>query len=364
LVPRDDARPPDPGDAGATSDGQDQRVQTAKPVSVRRSQRRVPRRAALLAAGAATPLALLLTAPAQAASTSSTTVKDVAEAWYAASPIDVCTTPLGCPPQQVPTSPYPAGSLHVGVAGGRETARSYVQPDLSQLPPGATLVRGVMTLHVDTSGTDGTLSPASAKILACLVTAPIPDGTQGSTSKPPAVDCTTSAKPTYGAKAQVFTLDLTTFLRAWTAGKPQLGIALVPNETEVGQTDAWHVTIEGRKQAGAKPATSTISYRPAPPVDLGPTSVTPPPAPVPQPVAPAPAPELPPPTTTLGSGPAPAPVVAPTQPPAAPVGQQPVAFSRPVEYPVAFVAPLALLAGVVFFARLFTRDATPKRRWT
>ena len=61
------------------------------------------------------------------------TVPDVAEAWYAAAPIDVCTTPLGCPPDQVPTSPYPADSLHVGVAGGQETARTYLLPDFSPL---------------------------------------------------------------------------------------------------------------------------------------------------------------------------------------------------------------------------------------
>jgi len=153
-------------------------------------------------------------------------------------------------------------------------------------------------------------------------------------------------------------LDLGTFLDAWNAGKQQLGIALVPNQSEVSQTDAWHVTIEGRKQTGAKPVTSTITYR-APPADVGfGTSVSPiitlpsPPSyTAPQPPLPGPAP----------SQPAPAPVVAPQPPPVATVAQRPVAFAGPVTKPAAFLAPIALLAGIVFFARLSPRDATPPR---
>src|SRR6059058_5253196 len=116
--------------------------------------RRGTRRAALLTCAVVVPLACLVAGvlDGTAQADTSATVPDAAEAWYAAAPIDVCTTPLGCPPDQVPTSPYPAGSLHVGVAGGQETARSYVQPDLSQLS-GATLLRGTMALHVDTGQT-------------------------------------------------------------------------------------------------------------------------------------------------------------------------------------------------------------------
>jgi hypothetical protein len=327
----------------------------AKPARV--SRRRRGQRVALLTVAAAIPMCSLLAGSAHAAP-ATVTVGDIAEAWYASAPIDVCSTPLGCPPQAAPTSPYPSGSLHVGVASGQETARSYVQPDLSRLPFGSTLLSGTMTLHVDTANTDGSLSPGTAQILACLVTAPFNDGTQGSPTKPPAIDCTTSAKPSYDAKTAVFTLDLATFLDAWNAGKQQLGIALVPNQSEVSQTDAWHVTIEGRKQTGAKPVTSTITYR-APPADVGigtslsPIITVPPPPSYTAPQAPLPGP--------APAGPAPAPVVAPQPPPVATVAQRPVAFAGPIQNPAAFLAPLALLAGVVFFARLFTRDATPRR---
>jgi len=329
--------------------------------------RRSTRRAALLACAVVVPLTGLLAGALDgtALADTSATVPDVAEAWYAAAPIDVCTSPLGCPPDQVPTSPYPAGSLHVGVAGGQETARSYVQPDLTQLPVGATLLSGTMTLHVDTSNTDGSLSPESAKLLACLVTAPFADGTAGAASAPPAADCTTSAHPAYDATAGVLTVDLGPFLQAWNGGAQQLGIALVPNQTQVTQTDAWHLTIEGRKQAGAKPVMSTIDYRPGPVDAVSDTALTPV-APVSQPVPMSATGDVSVPATlSSGAVSAPAPVVAPASPSSpAVVAQRPVAFAGPITTPAAFLAPLALLAGMLFFARLFTRDATPKRMWT
>lgn len=321
-------------------------------------------RAALLTCAVVVPLTGLLAGVLNgtAQADTSATVPDAAEAWYAAAPIDVCTTPLGCPPDQVPTSPYPAGSLHVGVAAGQETARSYVQPDLSGLGS-ATLLRGTMTLHVDTSNSDGSLSPESAKLLACLVTAPVTDGTAGSTSAPPAADCSTSTHPSYNATTAVLTVDLDPFLKAWNSGAQPLGIALVPNQTQLSQTDAWHVTIEGRKQAGAKPPTSTIDFQPHPLDSVMPPVTLPPPAAVTQPAPTAPQVGFPS-STSGGAVSAPAPVVAPASPTSPTVAaQRPVAFAGPITKPAAFLAPLALLAGVVFFARLFTRDATPKKMW-
>src|SRR5690348_15118675 len=97
------------------------------------------RRRAAVVATAAVPLGWLAMAPASAAlmrgdDTRTATVADSAEAWYSSSPIDICSTPLGCPPAQVPSSPYPANTLHVGVAGGQETARTYVLPNLLSMP--------------------------------------------------------------------------------------------------------------------------------------------------------------------------------------------------------------------------------------
>ena len=320
------------------------------------------RRAAVLGAAAAVPLGWLLTAPAEAVqqangSAHSATIGDNAEAWYASAPIDLCATPLGCPPEQAPTSPYPANTLHVGVAGGQETARTYVLPDLFSLPVGATATDGVMTLPVDAANSDGTVAADSATMLACLAIAPFADGTAGASSAPPKVDCKTSAKAKYDAKKGVFTVDLTPFFKAWSSGTPQLGIALLPDASKSSPTETWHVTFNGRKLAGKKHIESDVIYTPPPPVSTGGNTTTTPPAPTPANPPSVNVPAVPP---SAATPPQPAPVVAPTQA-ATPVAQQPVAFTHDFKYPLAFLAPIGLLIGAVFFARLFTRDPLPRR---
>ncbi|MBV9293600.1 MAG: hypothetical protein JO222_14220 [Frankiales bacterium] len=288
------------------------------------------------------------------------TVGDVSEAWYADSPIDVCSTPLGCPPQPVPSSPYPPDTLHVGVAGGQETARTYVQPNLLGIPFGSTLVTGTMTLPLAADGQSGNSSPATAHLLACAAKAPAPDGTQGSTSKAPDIDCATASPAKYDAKRGLFTVDLKPFLTAWSTGNAP-GIALVPDPKGTQPTDAWHVAFNGHKRAKVKHISSTFTYTPLP--STGGTQPVPtPPASVPSaPSVSQPGPvNLPPPSTTT-TQPAAPPVVATPQTPTVAPQTQPVALVRPFQYPLAFLMPLALLVGAVFFARLFTRDPTPIR---
>lgn len=329
----------------------------AKNSQMRRATGRI-----VLGAALAMPLAWLLSAPAEAVPLQGNpghtrTLTDASEAWYARGAVDICTTPLGCPPEQIPTSPYPADTLHVGVAGGQETARTYLLPNLLDLPIGATATSGTMTLPVDTAGTDGTVSADTATILACAATQPFTDGAAGSTAPAPQTDCKTSSPAKYDAKKSVFTVDLTPFLKAWASGTPSLGIALVPDPDKSAPTETWHVTINGRKLPGRPHVQSVITFTPAPPLDTstGTGAVTPP---APQAPANPPAvstPNVPPATSTPSE---PAPVVAPSQP--APVAQ-PVAFAQKFQYPLAFLGPIALLIGAVFFVRLFTRDPLPRR---
>jgi hypothetical protein len=276
----------------SSPEGQDQRTFMAKHAQVRR--RSVLPRVGLLLAGAALPLLWPLTAPAEGVpperstgSARTLTVADAAEAWYATSPIDVCSSPLGCPPEQAPTSPYPADTLHVGVAGGQETARTYLLPDLTGLPYGATGVTGVMTLPVASGNQDGTQSAGTATLKACLATKPVTDGAQGSTSASPSVDCNTSATPVYDAKKDVFTLDVSPFLAAWSTGAVPYGIALVPATDKAQPTDVWHVTFNGRHRAKTHHIATVITYSPPPPITGtgGPvgTPAPPPPASVPAP---------------------------------------------------------------------------------
>src|SRR4051812_13055208 len=346
-------------------DGQD--AWSAVPNLIRVRWRAPLRRAVMLLGGIAVPFGWLLALPASGAPLAiesgarTVTVTDVSEAWYAPGPVDICTTPLGCPPQQAPTSPYPANTLHVGVAGGQESARSYLLPELTLVPPGSTILSATMTLPVATGSTDGTQSPAAAHVVACLSTQPFADGEQGSQQKPPKADCSTTAKASYDGKKSALTLDLTSFVMAWSGGTVPFGIALLPDAA--APTDAWHVTINGHKRQGTPHVQTTVTFTPPAGIDsasTGGTSIStsggastdtaPPPS--------VPGAALPPPSTQVP--PAQPPVVAGQQPTTTTVAQQPAAFARAVPPSLAFVVPLLLLVGAVFFARVFTRDATPR----
>src|SRR4051812_11584975 len=102
-------RPAGPGGGLDPPDGRDPQPIMAKHARMKR--RRVARRAGLVLAGAVVPLGWLAMGPAQAATrapdsgshSGNAQVADAAEAWYAASPIDTCSSPLGCPPAQAPS---------------------------------------------------------------------------------------------------------------------------------------------------------------------------------------------------------------------------------------------------------------------
>ncbi|HET6818264.1 MAG TPA: hypothetical protein VFH66_13645 [Mycobacteriales bacterium] len=327
------------------------------------------RRAAMLLGGVAVPLGWLLAAPAAAtvpttpasATPVTVTVGDVSEAWFASAPVDICTSPLGCPPADAPASPYPADTLHVGLAGGQETSRSYLLPDTSFLMSAGTISSAVMTLPVATGSTDGTQSPETAHILACLATQPFSDGQQGSVMPPPKADCSTSSPASYDAKKSVLTIDVAPLLSAWTNGTPALGIALVPDTVTSQQTDAWHVTIDGRKRSGTPHVQTVVRYTPVADStgqDLGGTTTSGSTTPVTSVPPPASQPSVQLPAPTGLQPPVSPPLVATPQRPTTTLAQ-PAAYALGTPPSIAFVVPLLLLGAGIFFARVFTRDATP-----
>jgi hypothetical protein len=125
------------------------------------------------------------------------------------------------------------------------------------------------------------------------------------------------------------------------------------------------VAFNGRERKHADHVTSVLTFNPPAPIDSGAvtptgggngsTTVT-----APDTGRPAPNVQLPDSGTTDRSGAQSPPDVADQPPVVAQQQQQPVALSRAFQYPLAFLMPLALLAGAVFFTRLFTRDATPR----
>src|SRR4051812_10966745 len=125
-------------------------------------------------------------------------VKASAEAWYAqpeapsvlpatASPLpDTCTL-LGPLCTLVPQGPapapaavvYPLGTLHVEATAGQSTARTYLVPDLSAIPPDATVTSALLTLPLTKQTEGGNRSVETAELVGCVTTGQVTDKVYG-----------------------------------------------------------------------------------------------------------------------------------------------------------------------------------------
>lgn len=310
-----------------------------------------------------------------------TVVGDSAEAWYASTPVVNCASAIGCPPVAPPaTTTYPANTLHVGVSNGEESARTYLQPDLSGIPASETAIAGTMTLPLATLAGSGNSNTSAAAIEACLVTAAFTDGVQGSTGAQPQTDCTVHQAVKVGQQA--FTLDLTPFLAAWSGGVPEYGIALIPDLTGTTALTNWQVAFNGRKLKGAPHIASALTLASSGTASGGtfagaagsgnsaagglssPTSSAAAP-----PVTSLPANSslnLGLPSAAAGTVPATsgqAPVVAagaPARPTTEASGPQ-LLRNAGFQYPEAMLLPLGFLVGLALVVKLLTTDATPSR---
>lgn len=325
---------------------------------------------------------------------------DAAEAWYSTGPLDTCTSPVGCEPVSPPAPTYPAGTLHVAVTAGQTDDVTYVQPDLTSLPAGEEAVSGTMTLPLATVTGSGNSNPSAATMEACLATATFSDGTEGSTSPPPATDCSVHAPVEVGSSS--FSLHLDPFLAAWNGGKPDDGVALVPDPSSTTATSDWHVAFNGRRLAGVAHIMSSLVLAPAPgftpgesgavpagpgypsggtagsaPAGAGASLLAPPVLPG---VSAAPIVTPPtgagqgaiasgmPPALAGASGPsgtsnvASAPAHASIGPAAPTSFVAATARGRGFQYPEVMLLPLAFAGGLVLVARMLTSDATPKRK--
>lgn len=284
------------------------------------------------------------------------------EAWYQPNP--TCGAPSGCvssgslpaqPPAAVPTSPYPAGTMHIGFTAGQETARSYLALPLSGVVD--TITGASLNVPLDTAQASGSQAPETAKLQACLFTGALTPA-EGSTAAPPKAECGASAPVAYVATP---TPHLHADLEPLLDGLPTAaGIVLLPDATKAAPSDAWRVVFSARTRTDAAktaPATVTLTLADKP-VDGGPVD---------EPVLP-PSAEAPP----IGTGFAPAPTPQlPEQPGAQPefappttAGSQPVAQPRFVTvgyaYPTVWLLPLAFLVLVPAAAKALTKDLTPK----
>ena len=311
------------------------------------------------------PAALALAAP----GSGSVTTAPGAEAWYRAP--QSCALPVGCPP--TPPSQYAHDTLHVGVLLGQEEARTFLQLDLSALPPGTKPVGGQLRLPVATGSRDGTRSPQSAELRACLVSAAVEDadGKVGTGPEPKCDEVTTGAifVPATAQTPAAFTVDLAQLAAAWETSSAPGALALLPAEG-VASTDNWHVAFSDRTREGdgvtrINAAVSFVSSAVAVEQD-------PPPA-VTAPVTSFRVPEFTAPDSFTGpsvqsfdvpiAAAAPAPVAQAPAPQTAPVAAAPQQVVRTASvidtgfrYPAVFLLPLLFLAGAAWLGRALTRD--------
>lgn len=205
------------------------------------------------------------------------------EAWYstppegASDPVGtVCVLAGDCAPfEDVPEpNPFPEHTLHVGAEAGEETARTYLGFDLADLPEGAVVTGGTMTLPI--AGPDaGTVLADKATLQLCLATGRIKP-VEGSIDPPPGIDCASASPvtvkavetqdvPVDGAEdvGTVFvgTADLTPFA-ADLEGETTAGFAVVPADVPPEEQAAWHVAFHGREREAedAKPITASFEY--------------------------------------------------------------------------------------------------------
>ena len=316
-------------------------------------------------------VSLPATAPASAQG-ETTTVLPSDDGWYRPNP--GCGTPAGCLDTRVPgiptpnTSPYPEGTLHVGVTQGLESARSYLAFQLAD-----TRIPTSGTLRIPVDGPEsGTVLPETSEIAVCPFYGSITDE-PGSMTAPPTPACEISAAASFDVETGTLVVDLDPLLTSLAFGA---GLALLPNAGASQPTDSWHVAFSSvDRSESTAPTTEPV----AGPAELSLTYATtaqpePPPA-TPQPTtSPAP-PSTPPRGTTSPIAPvAPAlpPAAAPVEPPqiAPPTEAPPVAtpqvptarvVTTPYAYPVAVRLPFLLLVLGVLMGRSLTAELTPRR---
>lgn len=290
------------------------------------------------------------------------TVPITAEAWWTSSPVCAGGVPCGTL-GATPVNPFGAGTLHVAVTAGTETARSYLTLGTAA-PPGAELTDATLTVALDTTTPgDGNEAPDTSHVWVCVTTQPVTPG-EGQIGTPPAADCSTHVELNYQPGAiPSLTGDLTPMLAV--LSKPKITLALIASQRSA-TTDAWHVVFSSHTRAAAPtppaslvetfgPTGSTVA--PSPPAPPAPSTRTPAlPATSPAPPSVAPPAYVPPAVplpgdVTATDAPAPAPQVAGSTAAASAAPSAPLADSASTT--VGFAYPVVLLLPLVIGTTLY-----------
>lgn len=305
-------------------------------------------------------LALLPPGAALAARSGSAQVTTASDSWYRASL--ACGTPLGCP---TAPSTYPAGTRHVGVQLGSEESRTYLQLDLSMVPDDARLTGGLLTVPLG-GVEDGTASPETAAVLACVAFDPVATADGTYTASPPEPSCSAGSAPgryvaAVGTSPAELVFDLRSLVALWQSAVVRGVVVLLP-QPGAALTDTWHVAFSSASRTGgvAKPRATLHYDASASPTPTG--GISPRPSvdvPVAQPGNPV-LPGLGPTGAPLPQAPQAQPPVVATAPPAVidqPADVVPVSVVLPrFRYPGVFLLPLLFAAVGVWLARALTRE--------
>ena len=232
-----------------------------------------------------------------------------------------------------------------------------------------------LTVPIDTSSQDGSISPDTSHVIACLVFGPITPAA-GSVDIPPTADCSVSVPMVYAATPQpMLTADLGPLLNTLSLAT---GVALLPDETQGTPTDVWQVTFSAHDRAASATdavtppsAAASITFTPGEPSVRPVVPVASDPA-----VAETPAGQgddtttasgqgfAPPPPAALNAPAAPAGVAAQTPPAAGPprasTSLRGLTGTRTVEvgyaYPAIWLLPLVFLFAIPMVSRSLTRE--------
>lgn len=317
----------------------------------------------VLTGAALAPGALAVQSAGASASGGTSTARETvvalgAEAWYSSPKLCIASIclPIPSPFPQV----YPAGTLHIGAAGGSESARSYLALR-RPLPPSTSISGGTLRLPLDTSPLDGSLAPDLAKVEACTTTTPI-KAVEAATTPPPPVDCQGApVSHLIGTPAVELDIDLKPI--AARLEKRGTSLALLP-VLSLGAT--FDVTVSADTRPKGSATTPVLILDNA--TTDGAAAGSPP---TPAPSNPAPSPSGT--SAASDSGPAPS-IAAPGLAPPPRASEAPgEAASEPViaprlvalpsrargfDYPVVFLVPLLVLAALLVFGRQLTRPLT------
>ena len=185
-----------------------------------------------------------------------------------------CESPAGCnlagnlTRDKVPQ--HPEGVLVVAANGGEPDAQTFF--NFGELPLGAVVTGGTVTLPVATDEDARAVRPEAAKMIACMVTGFIPGGADGgSWQDRPAFDDGSCVPVEIDDTAETltYTFSLDRFGKVWGTGtKPMQGVTLMvdPEVSAPSPNETWRAVFNSSRRAAQDPETyppitSDVSYK-------------------------------------------------------------------------------------------------------